>query len=613
MTAHPARQNTKQQNMTTQGNRNTARGPQNPVSPEPEVIGLPQTRLTLSEPKAGSPRAVLQLQRLYGNRAIARLLRTDEGEEPQEAQHLGPMARISETKPRVQRYTTASLRQQDPLKWQEETLSVTRPGEGVSGGVFFFKSDEEVVIKPDVEAVPAGVRAMEKALQATNIPVAESMRIVPATDPEAEEIRQTVRDKIKLSPEQTLPGFAGLPEAQREEIEGVLSRARNFFAQPKVGGAGSLASLLHKADSQEKVNAVIAKLSSPTFLNQLGRLTVIDVFMGMSDRIGSYLWQPKINLGNIMISGDEAAGLVAIDNEAKLRKLQEPKSMKNDPATKDMQTLLQDPDRMIDGLFQMIREDYLAKLATESFNPATYFEGAFDLEAARTHIKAGVNQGVADLNRLVTSKSRKAMIKEVVVGQEGPGVYWETFRARGAWIKAYHEGATPEQAMAQATQYLQARRAYREWKNYIDSMFKVPPEIATVPPKPRGLWKKQAREYAEALDIFSDTISRYASNMEALRIETDKMIPQAQGTGPEAPTMRRKLRYIKANVGKPSAEVVRQLHPILAQWLKNERETKNRTKLLMSFKTLQREQQALTEKIAQIPLRILWEGRLGRR
>jgi hypothetical protein len=502
-------------------------------------------------------------------------------------------------KGRIQRYSMANMNQPGPINWQGETTSVTRPGEGVSGGVFIFHSDEDVVVKPENMAAPSKVRAMEQTLKAGNVPVAEAHRIVDKGSPEAVAIQQTVKDK------------PGIPEEKKPELIGYLNKAVSILVMPKVGGK-SLSSLLKDAQSQAKIDQLIQALNQPKLLTEIGRMSIIDAFMGNEDRLNAFIpvmgLKGKANLGNIMIAGNEIATAVAIDNAAfwgNAPTNEGATPMNKDYTLDDFQQMRKNQIRQAEFFFESMLSFLPEK--TGEFDPKAYFRQRFDLDAARTFMVQGMNEAAQNLVTLMSDKKRRAALKAAMLGQEEN---WAAMRGRAAWLNAESQGATQEEAMARANEYMQMRRGGKEFKPVIDDLLKVDPSLSQVPnaPKPgiRNRFSSANKNYQTAKNTFIEAIQSRAQDMHWLASEIDAAITRSKGTGVEAKEAQGMLHYVASKLGSDYgstiAGMIGKYKTIWFAWmatLNPKKDPKERQKLVKTFDLLRQGQEKLMDAIGR--------------
>jgi hypothetical protein len=489
----------------------------------------------------------------------------------------------------VQRYTMASMSQPGPINWQQETTSVTRPDEGVSGGVFFFHSDEEVVVKPERDSSPSAVRALEKTLQGANVPTAASLRIVAQGSPEAGAIKQTMLSK------------PGIPADKKPGLANYLDGAAAIMVLPKVGGK-SLSSLLRKAQTQSQVDELLGIIERPKILNQIGRMSLVDAFMANEDRLNAFFSQlgieGKYNLGNIMISADENSDATAIDNAAfrwNAGQNQGATPMKNDYSLELVQQLLANPGKQVD--FFLTAMLAFLPAATEDFDPKAYVQARFNRNLALTYFAQGMHEAAQRLIAIINNKGSRASLKGVMPDQK---TQWGAMRGRAQWLEALESGATEEQAMEIGNAFMISRRGSQAFRPKVEAILQVDPDLSHIPDKPKSRFSPARKTFYAALTEFEAAIGSRAQEMHGLAGEIDALLPQASGTGPSAIEAQGTLHYVVKRLGSDYgaslARMIGQFKTIWLAWmgaLDAKKDAKERTKLTKIFDLLRQGQSVL--------------------
>jgi hypothetical protein len=345
----------------------------------------------------------------------------------------------------IQRFSQASL---DNGSWVNETASVKRPAQGASGGVYFFESATgdmpELVVKPEKVASQAAVLMAETFLsEAMKVNVAETKRTVFKGSPEGDAIEAVITNDY-ISKVTNLP--------QKKALTEDLEDTQMFLIQPKVQGA-SISALASKATDAAKVNGFIAQLSDQRTLVEIGQLIVADAFISNRDRISTQ----KANLGNLII----ANGVIAIDNEAWFRKVEESDTSGFIKAQTELLTDLYDkPDAIIKNFYDGI-QDSLNKASSVNFNAWAYFQSKYDFEGAVFALRFGIKKGLDNLGIAIRgrTRTRDEMKRLGRLGQAE--AHWDAYRVREQYLKLLRRDVPTKTAQQTAEKYhrYRAKRA----------------------------------------------------------------------------------------------------------------------------------------------------------
>ncbi len=210
------------------------------------------------------------------------------------------------------RYPSSVL--EAPLKpndWKRHTKTVDRSGEGQTG-IYFFKSKsggvKDVVVKAGQSHESPEEKETANALMVSaGVPVPKT-RIVPNDTTEADDLVNTAMKRGKNT---------NLPDASFFEVMAVAS-GKSLSSAAKKAGEGN------PREIADKVEQLIAVLSTDNVILQLGQLMARDAILGNIDRVMMYASEGWSNLGNIMVTpGNDNKALpralhsriAAIDNE----------------------------------------------------------------------------------------------------------------------------------------------------------------------------------------------------------------------------------------------------------------------------------------------------------
>lgn len=348
----------------------------------------------------------------------------------------------------IQRFSQASL---DNGTWVHETARVKRPPQGLSGGVYFFESDDgdirDLVVKPERGSSQGAVLMAEIFLsEAMDIAVSETKKTVFNNSPEANSIKSTIDQKYIAT--------LGDPITENN-LRTSLNNAALFLIQSKVPGT-SISSLTEKATDPGKVDLLVARLSDQNTLLEIGQLIVGDAFIGNVDRVSANI----ANLGNIMVSSN---GVIAIDNAAWFYEVIHPPISPTAITAHhfDMITdIYENPQAIIDYFFRGVRSG-LRTASNVNFDAWADFQGKYDFDAALFGIRLGIKQGVDKLGVVLTGrKQTRAELKRLgKFGQEE--AHWDAFRVREEYIKLLRQGVPSVAAQKTIKQYYKYRAKRR--------------------------------------------------------------------------------------------------------------------------------------------------------
>ena len=285
----------------------------------------------------------LSLQRAAGNGAVSRLV----ADKPRSPSHEPPVT--------VSRFAATAL--SGPTEWAKDTKKVTRPGEGVSGGVYILHSDPDseiprVVVKPifgeradaqkeTAEQLVFADRAL--AMLGISSPVS---RPVQAKTPEFDQLLELVTPAApKAAPENA-------PEPIKNSFKHV-SAAESFVVMSEVPKGRSLASMAKSAGTDRGASRALYDIVfSHSFLVQLGRVAVGDMLVGNNDRLTGLTetGSRPMNLGNLMVSAaNSGSQLFAIDTTAVLGQFDPKKVLSHGTGSRTMTGTWVNPKREMEG------------------------------------------------------------------------------------------------------------------------------------------------------------------------------------------------------------------------------------------------------------------------
>jgi hypothetical protein len=171
-----------------------------------------------------------------------------------------------------------------PSTWGDVD-EVKRSGEGVKGVYFVTKGQAKVVVKP--EENPGSIDFANKFAQHVDLE-APQMATYPKTSSEGQALAHLLTTKT-------------IGARSEDEVATQLAGANFFLVMSLVSGAS-----IQRLDDEK----ALAFVTSEKAMNQVGRLYVMDAFLGNSDRLLG-----NVNLGNFFF--DVVGGnVITIDNES---------------------------------------------------------------------------------------------------------------------------------------------------------------------------------------------------------------------------------------------------------------------------------------------------------
>lgn len=432
------------------------------------------------DPSRLTPTDVTVLQRSIGNSALSKLLgrngrtrREDERLEGQSPSDLKPpiheamhtiqqntvsrdIQRTAATKPishtaaRIQRYP-ASVFDAPGVDWETQTKSVKKSGEGVSGGVYFFRGNsgpvENVVVKPEFAAPADASMFPDEFIKAMGIKTPDA-RLVAPQDSEGKAILRTSK---------TLGSEIPTKFTEKSQVGDVTDRDLLYFKVMAAAQGSSVSSESHKVSTRGDVNDLITMIGRKELLFKVGRLMTYDALAGNRDRISL----SKANLGNIMFRGTD---ITAIDSGSELRKLDS--SRKFTFQFNDIEQLFTSRkilvQNFIEGIIHAIEAEEMRDPYTSN-EASTHFKSYPGLDEWRAWISAGIDQGMTDIKALLSDKKRKGdytKLKSSARDWEDRGgehSNWDTFKTGAKFMGARQSGKSEKDAYAEAQMYAQYR------------------------------------------------------------------------------------------------------------------------------------------------------------
>lgn len=368
----------------------------------------------------------------------------------------------------IQRYPATIATSPMNVDWENQTQSVSKSGEGKSGGVYFFTSNEgakrKIVIKPDFifegqkagqtdpkhfGEVGASGKVSDAFLQHMGANAPEG-RMLTQADEEFNTIIRVAAQKGVVIP-RSIDGMS----TQYLEYLRVMDVAGGNVA----GGAKSVAGLAAEAGSDDGMSRLLSRLSDRGIMRKIGNLLAFDGFMYNNDRV-RHAFADIANLGNIMLSSND---VFAIDNNAIFDAVGQ-----TNTDLGDLNNLFSNRAALFNVFFQGINN------ALPDAMSKGVFAGVLNLygNTWRSFLSQGVDEGIAKIRVRLGKKNRAALkntfgeTNTMFDIDDGKGnsinhhQHWERLRQRQKYMKLRMGGedhAGAERGMAAYARYRQAR------------------------------------------------------------------------------------------------------------------------------------------------------------
>jgi hypothetical protein len=357
----------------------------------------------------------------------------------------------SRTPTQIQRYP-ANVFDEPGVNWLEETKSVKKSGEGVSGGVYFFQGKggpiNKVVVKPEFAAQADSTSFPDQFIKSMGGIKIPDARLVSPEATEANVIMDTAR------------AFGSeIPTTMKEQslIGDETEKNLLYFKIMATAQGSSISSDSHKVSDVFDVNELIEKLNKREILFNVGRLIAFDAFMGNRDRVSKF----KANLGNIMYNGKD---ITAIDSGAELKKY----SGRIGFQLADIENLFSSQEELmqvfISGIAHAIESEELKADPYTTYPAAEHFKNYFGLSTWQGWLSSGMQQGITDITTLFSSRSRRGERKELKSSAKdweergGKNVNWDTVRTNEFYLRQRQAGVDEQEATTSTNQYAEYRR-----------------------------------------------------------------------------------------------------------------------------------------------------------
>ncbi len=371
----------------------------------------------------------------------------------------------------IQRFPDTALESSADLNWGK-TNSVSRPGEGVSGGVFIFNDPDgpifDLVVKPEYDeedktpqSIASG-QVSDKLLQSLGFNVPNS-RIVKVNDAEASQILNVAKVKGNEIPLTINPG----------NDENMI-----FLKIMGKADASTFSRAAKETDSEAKVPELLAVLNRTELMNKVGQLIVADTFMRNTDRI-TY---NSANLGNLMFHENE---LTAIDSSARFKEqLSSHKVNKKQVDLEQIEHLFDKREALIKSLFIGLGESIPNEQAKVAFQNYCNSENA---TIARSAIAQGITDGIASIRALLGNKERRRPLKEEMSRHKEAGathMEWSRLKTAKRYVDLRAKGKDAAEAAKYSVEY-------EKFSSVLAQITTFPANILAIPVMPASLTGKE--------------------------------------------------------------------------------------------------------------------------
>jgi hypothetical protein len=353
-----------------------------------------------------------------------------------------------------------------PVNWVNDTASVTRSTEGLSGGVFFVKTRKKddpiqsLVVKPNFgknvnnisetpEQLIVGDRVISQLLGIST----PASRIVPKGSPEFDQIVRVTRRKDQR-PTDPMAAASWKPMTEAEAV----------IVMGAVQNAISVSSLANKSSTdKDAYRRLFEAVFDPQFLRDIGKLLIADTLIGNDDRMANM----KMNLGNILVSSvDGTHQLVAIDTRTDLPEF-DPQFIVNYGSgsilgmASTKVDLARDSAEVVDDFFGTLQGKLKSDVPVgeNGFDPAQHFLDAYNehKQECVQYFEEGRNEAFARIQQLVETKEGRAQMKgvlgEVQGTTEGDHLKYGTMKTHARYLSGRGKGQSHEESSRLAGSY----------------------------------------------------------------------------------------------------------------------------------------------------------------
>jgi hypothetical protein len=369
----------------------------------------------------------------------------------------------------IQRYPATVTTSAVDVDWAAQTSSVSKSGEGVSGGVFFFNSAEgavrKVVIKPEYvwedqedfsqhdeqayRQTGANAEVSDAFLGHMNVNRPGGRMLIDNMD-EYHDILQVANEKgnpIPLSMQ-----------------SGMSTKYLKILRVMEMAGGGSnvqsLSGIASEANTDDGMSKLLARLSNSSIMRKIGALLAFDAFMRNNDRVIA-AFGSAANIGNIMLSDND---VFAIDNNA----LFSVSDDMPDVDLNDIENLFSNRAGLYDTLFQGIRVAIADPMSVDHFNNLLGMMG----NTWRKNLDKGIDEGMAQIRQRLRKKNRAGLKQTFQNTQDSwsvgkykkgadfnLGQNWDRLRERQKYMKLRMAGKSDDESKQSVAAYARYRQA----------------------------------------------------------------------------------------------------------------------------------------------------------
>ena len=413
---------------TTQG-RASSKGGSNtrPGKTRPDVGGSAVARARSGAPIDGS--AVIELQRLAGNRAVSSLLQ-------------------------VQRFAPGAAKPGSTVDWKAPGITFGAPAGGASGGVMKVRDQSGglLIVKPEssTNSSPAMVQAADRVFSQGRFGLeSPNARFVVPPDEEYDQLLERM--------------LAVAPEAERPEFFKVMESAGTTdLRQIMEGGAAN------QGDAHAMLSHAMAFARRYDYWKLMGRVCVGDLFFYNDDRFT----ERSGNFGNVMLNSEGKAS--SIDAEVQMGKFRDAqqldKILKGESGggrlgitLENIEIVMTRPTAVFEQLWGCIGANLLKRGgedAQQAYGLWSGVSGGLTTGALKAFL-GGVQQGRQDLRNLLNNdevlKGLKSDFARVDMSQYGRALGaemdWNALKVMRRYYLNRIDGMSRKEAVADAQKY----------------------------------------------------------------------------------------------------------------------------------------------------------------
>lgn len=427
---------------------------------DPPIAGQNLAGLGSAERVPLSKRAVLDLQRSVGNRAVCQLLsgvtpRGGRGERPATHALRRPPGRLP-----VQRFPASVA--EAPINWQEHPNDISRPGEGASGGIYFLQAKDpqakvrRVVVKPVFPETAMGTPDSGEQLQFGDRFLSEIFGV------------STPKSRVVAKGSGEFGQLLALLDSHHTTSQNApaqpLTGAKSLVVMSEVPSARSVSSLAEKATKGGGAEQDLSRIIfDPSLVGELAKISVGDMLVGNADRIAL----GAMNVGNVMVSMQQGSHRVyAIDTSALLPKAETPSNILSMGSTVSrglsVKENLADPKAVIDSFYRGVVLAMQEHTPTDQVGEPAWkrIEQTYDILKEEIHatFEFGWNMALLDIYSLVSQKEGRDKLRSLTGDYQGSGeessLSYTTLKTRAMYLGARGLGKTHDEAASDPAAFL---------------------------------------------------------------------------------------------------------------------------------------------------------------